>query len=60
MLADQHGRLRETARAEPDLTASEYRDRLGACCGVVTARRALRRLGLAVNKSDPRLRAIAP
>lgn len=50
VLQAQHDRLREIARAEPDLTASEYRDRLGACCAVVTVWRALRRLGLTFKK----------
>lgn len=49
-LATQHDRLREVARAEPDLTAAEYRDRLGAACAVVTVWRALRRLGLTFKK----------
>jgi hypothetical protein len=49
-LADQHERLRQIARAEPDLSAAEYRDRLGAACSAVTVWRCLRRLGLTVNK----------
>jgi transposase len=50
-LADQHDRLREAARAEPDLSASEYRDRLGLACSAVTAWRALRLLGLTFKKN---------
>lgn len=49
-LADQHGRLRDAARAEPDLYAREYRERLGLACSVLTVWRALRRLGLTVKK----------
>ena len=49
-LAGQHERLRQVVRAEPDLSAGEYRDRLGAACSVVTVWRALRRLGLTFKK----------
>lgn len=49
-LAAEADRLRQAARAEPDLHAREYRDRLGLPCSVVTAWRALRRLGLTVKK----------
>lgn len=50
-LAPHADRLRELARAHPDLTAAEYRDRLGARVAVVTVWRALRRLGLTHKKS---------
>jgi transposase len=49
-LEPEHGRLREAARAEPDLSAAEYRDRLGLGCSPVTVWRALRRLGLTFKK----------
>jgi transposase len=49
-LQAEHDRLRQVARAEPDLSASEYRERLGAACSVVTVWRALRRLGLTFKK----------
>jgi transposase len=49
-LAGQHDRLREAARASPDLSAAEYRDRLGLACSVVTAWRVLRVLGLTFKK----------
>jgi transposase len=44
-------RLRELVRAEPDLSAEEYRDRLGVDVAAVTVWRALRRLGLTHKKS---------
>lgn len=50
MLAAEADRLRAAARAEPDLHAREYRDRLGLPGAVVTAWRALRHLGLTVKK----------
>lgn len=43
-------RLAELARAEPDLSAAEYRDRLGLACHPTTVWRALRRLGLTFKK----------
>jgi transposase len=49
-LAPEHDRLRGLARAEPDLSAGEYRDRLGLACSVLTVWRALRRLGLTFKK----------
>jgi transposase len=49
-LAGEADRLRQAARAEPDLYAREYRDRLRLPCSVATAWRALRRLGLTVKK----------
>jgi transposase len=49
-LAPEHGRLRDLARAEPDLSAAEYRDRLGLACSALTVWRALRRLGLTFKK----------
>src|SRR5205814_8333363 len=50
-LAPHADRLRELARAHPDLTAAEFRDRLGVRVAVVTVWRALRRLGLTHKKS---------
>ncbi len=50
VLAGQHDRLREAVAAQPDLTAREYRDRLGLACCVNTAGRALRGLGLTFKK----------
>jgi transposase len=49
-LQPEHGRLRQIVAAEPDLTASEYHDRLGCDCSVVTLWRCLRRLGLTFKK----------
>jgi transposase len=46
-------RLRELVRAEPGLSAGEYRDRLGVDVAPVTVWRALRRLGLTHKKSPP-------
>jgi len=43
-------RLAALARAEPDLSAQEYRDRLGLGCHPTTVWRALRRLGLTFKK----------
>jgi transposase len=50
-LAPHADRLRELVRAEPGLTAAEYRDRLGVEAASVTVWRALRRLGLTFKKS---------
>src|SRR5215470_1488943 len=36
VLASQHDRLRQAVAAQPDLTAREYRDRLGLACCVNT------------------------
>jgi transposase len=44
------GRLAELARAEPDLGAEEYRDRLGLSCHPTPVWRALRQLGLTFKK----------
>jgi transposase len=49
-LQAEHDRLRQVAQAEPDLSASEYRDRLGCPCSVLTVWRCLRRLGLTFKK----------
>ncbi len=49
-LAGEADRIRQAARAEPDLSAAEYRDRLGLACSVLTVWRALRRLGLTFKK----------
>jgi transposase len=43
-------RLADLARSEPDLSACEYRDRLGLGLHHTTVWRALRRLGLTFNK----------
>jgi|SRR6516164_6141858 transposase len=43
-------RLRRLADAQPDLSAQEYRDRLGLACHATTVWRALRRLGLTFKK----------
>lgn len=50
-LAPHADRLRELVRAEPDLGAEEYRDRLGVEAAAVTVWRMLRRLGLTHKKS---------
>ena len=50
-LAPHADRLRELARDYPDLTAAEFRDRLGVRVAAVTVWRALRRLGLTHKKS---------
>jgi transposase len=42
--------LAALAKAEPDLSAAEYRDRLGTAACAVTVWRALRRLGLTFKK----------
>ena len=42
--------LAALAKAGPDLTAAEYRDRLGIAASAVTVWRALRRLGLTFKK----------
>jgi transposase len=44
------GRLAQLAKAEPDLSAAEYRDRLGLGCHHTTVWRALRLLGLTFKK----------
>ncbi len=50
-LLDGHDeRLRQLARAEPGLSAAEYRDRLGVAASPLTVWRALRRLGLTFKK----------
>ena len=49
-LAAEADRLRQAVKDEPDLSAAEYRDRLGLACSVVTVWRALRRLGLTFKK----------
>jgi transposase len=49
-LQPQYDRLRQIAQAEPDLSAQEYHQRLGAACSVVTVWRALRGLGLTFKK----------
>ena len=50
-LLDGHDdRLRALARAEPGLSAAEYRDRLGVAASPLTVWRALRRLGLTFKK----------
>jgi transposase len=50
-LAPHADRLREAVRAAPDLSAAEYRDRLGVGAAPVTVWRMLRRLGLTHKKS---------
>jgi transposase len=50
VLAGHLDRLRQATRAEPDLSAAEYRDRLGVACCVNTVWRALRQLGLTFKK----------
>src|SRR5688500_9649415 len=50
VLQAEHDRLRHIAQAEPDLSACEYRDRLGCACSALTVWRALRRLGLTFKK----------
>ena len=49
-LQPEHDRLRHAVAAEPGLTASEYHQRLGCACSVVTVWRALRQLGLTFKK----------
>jgi transposase len=51
VLGPHAGRLRELVRQAPDLSAAEYRDRLGVPVAAVTVWRALRRLGLTHKKS---------
>jgi transposase len=46
------GRLAELAAAAPDLSAAEFRDRLGLACHATTVWRALRRLGLTFKKKS--------
>ncbi len=60
VLAPHADRLRELARAHPDLSAAEYRDRLGVRVAAVTVWRALRRLDLTFKKSAPGGRAGPP
>jgi transposase len=50
-LAPHADQLREVVRAAPDLSAEEYRDRLGVDAAPVTVWRMLRRLGLTHKKS---------
>ena len=50
-LAPHADRLRALVRDHPDLSAEEYRDRLGVDLAAVTVWRALRRLGLTHKKS---------
>ena len=45
-------RLARLARSEPDLSAAEFRDRLGLGCHPTTVWRALRRLGLTFKKKS--------
>jgi transposase len=47
---DDADRLRRLVASEPDLSAQEYRDRLGLGCHPTTVWRALRRLGLTFKK----------
>jgi len=49
-LLPHQDRLRDLARAQPDLSAAEYRDRLGVNCSALTVWRALRQLGLTFKK----------
>lgn len=49
-LIPHEDRLRDLVHAEPDLSAAEYRDRLGFACSVLTVWRALRRMGLTFKK----------
>ena len=49
-LLPHEDRLRDLAHAEPDLSAAEYRDRLGFACSVLTVWRTLRRMGLTFKK----------
>ena len=56
-LAPHADRLRELVRDTPDLSAEEYRDRLGVRVAVVTVWRALRRLDLTHKRSPPGGRA---
>lgn len=48
--APDGARLAELAAAEPDLSASEYKQRLGLGCHHTTVWRALRRMGLTFKK----------
>jgi len=52
ILAAHRGRLAELARAEPDLTPAEYRDRLGVAAAPRTVGRALKALGLTFKKKS--------
>jgi transposase len=56
-LAPHADRLRELVRDNPDLSAAEYRDRLGVGVAVVTVWRAVRRLDFTHKKSPPGGRA---
>jgi transposase len=49
-LAAHHDRLHDLVDQQPDLSAADYRDRLGLACSAVTVWRALRRLGLTFKK----------
>jgi transposase len=49
-LAAQEGPIRDLLRREPDLTATEVRDRLSLAVSAVTVWRAIRRLGLSFKK----------
>src|SRR5262245_50114099 len=59
-LAPHADRLRELVRDNPDLSAAEFRDRLGVAVAAVTVWRAIRRLGLTHKKSPPGGRAGPP
>ncbi len=52
ILAGHRDRLAALARAEPDLTPAEYRDRLGVAAAPRTVGRALRALGLTFKKKS--------
>jgi transposase len=52
VLAAHRERLADLARAHPDLTPAEYRDRLGVAAAPVTVWRALRALGLTFKKKS--------
>src|SRR5205085_8366015 len=52
ILAAHRDRLAALVRAEPDLTAAEYRDRLGVAAAPRTVGRALRALGLTFKKKS--------
>ncbi len=56
-LAHREAALRDLVAAQPDLSAGEYRGRLGVACCALTVWRALRRLGLTFKKSNSRRRA---
>src|SRR5947208_8410650 len=52
VLAAHRDRLADLARAAPDLTPAEYRDRLGAAAAPRTVGRALKALGLTFKKKS--------